>query len=176
MNIRDAALATATFKALSDLIKEKDQAVRQLMIDTLLDSYADFGVKSLDVKLPDGTTVVASISLIIPKGKGAVVTDNQAFIAWVKDNYPTAIYRAPQPGPVVSPSWAERFLEGLEAAGTDAVDRGTGEIVPGVEIADAPPPKSFTVRFKPEGRDQLIAAWQASLREGSTFPALAEGE
>lgn len=174
MNIREAALATATLKALSDLVKERDAEVRAQMLETLVDSYDQLGIKSLDVKLPDGTKV-AALALSIPKSKGATVTDNRTFSAWVSENYPTAIYQPPQPAASINAKWLEMFLAALKQTDEGAVDTKTGALVPGVDFLEAPAPKSFTVRFTDDGRAKVLNAFRQSL-EDSDLLSLPEGD
>jgi hypothetical protein len=169
LSLPQAAAQEAVLKALLDAIDAEYKAKRaevQALIDEVREQT---GVKpQVAAALPDGT-VVAKVS--VPDAKpAAVVTDEKAFTAWVRDNFPTEIER--RFVTEVRGSFARRLLDEMTAAGTPRwVDQDTGELheVPGVEVRPTRS-TSHSVRFEKAGREDIAAAWRAGLL-GQAAPA-----
>lgn len=180
MSLRDQNLHLALMKAIADAVSGFMAELREDHLQTLLQHYDDTGSKSLAVNLPDGTKV-ATISL--PEGKEFFeVHDEVAFLQWAKENRPELVETVvvpPQPEMTfekVDPSKAKKFLAGLDHQGDLPFDPKTGEVPEGVTYKPVGRPKSFQVRYEPEGRDRVIDAWQggelAELFGSSMFPQI----
>jgi hypothetical protein len=149
------AMQVAALKTLVDEIAKFDKPARA----KLLADMQEIGAEKITAELPDGT-VVASVSVAGGQGVKAFVTDDRAFLAWVKDNRPTEVEER------VSDAFKKRFLDDLAK---------TGETVPGVDLTDARP--YISTRFKPEGRDAIAAAWaEGTLSLGQILALPAGGE
>lgn len=190
MSLRDRNLRFALLKAVADAINDALAEERADHRDSLLERYDDEGTTSFDVRLPDGTQV-AKISLAVPKA-ATTVTDEDALLAWAKVNAPelveTEVIPAQPERTVVMPATDEVVDEFLHpkrvtellarvkpAPGTDmVVDPDTGVVVDGVTHAPAGRPKSFSVRYSPDGREALAVAYRSGelghLTAGTVLP------
>ena len=147
MNLRSLTLHAAVLKVLADEI-----AARQMLVKAACAAaFTEAGASQAVPVLPDGTKV-ATVSLAGGDGKSASVTDDGAFLAWVKSRHPGEIEEA------VRDSYKKKLLDGAKKAGR-AYDPVTGEPVPGITIRDSQP--YVSVRLKPGGHDAIADAWQA---------------
>lgn len=171
MSLRDLALEEATLKALADLVKDRLAAVRTELQTGLDTAEKEAGTRQIAAKLPDGTTV-ATLSLTDPNPE-AKVTDSDAFKAWVMATFPSEIER--RFVTEVREAFTTKLLAEMTAAGVPrVVDKDTGELhdVPGVTVK-ATRSRNHSLRFKPTGRADIAAAWQAGALDlpGVTGPA-----
>jgi hypothetical protein len=145
MNFSDEALRVAVLKVIIDA------ATAQLGVakDTVKAGFTATGTSQAVPGLADGTRV-ATASLA-GGGKAASVTDEAAFLAWMTEHHPEEIVTT------VRPSARQRILDGSKAAGRP-VDDVTGEIPAGVSVGNSVP--YVSLRFKPGGREAIIAAWR----------------
>lgn len=164
MNLRDDNLRLALTKAIADVIAESMATMRADHFDVLMQHYEDSGTKSFTVKLPDGTKV-ASITLSEQKESYDVV-DDAAFLDWAREHDPDMVRTISAP-PVpaleyqeVKPAAKAAFLRRLQHSGSLPFDPVTGEVPDGVEYKPAGRPKSFSVRYEPDGRAQVIDSWR----------------
>lgn len=190
MNLKDRNLRFALLKAVADAIADELAAERADHTIDLRERYDDEGTTGFDVKLPDGTKV-ATISLSVPKPSTTVV-DPDAFVAWCRDNFPTAVteHHVPaQPAVVipateahtvytVDPKLTTTLLKDAKIVDGFVFDKN-GTLIEGVEHKPAGVPKSFSVRYESDGRDALAVAYRAGeldhLVTGSSLPALDSG-
>lgn len=87
--LRAEALRTVVLQALRDLITTETAVAREDVLEAMIPVWKDLGVKSIDVRLPDGM-VVASISLV-EESDQVVVTDRPAFTEWVRKRAPEMV-------------------------------------------------------------------------------------
>lgn len=80
-----------------------------------------------------------------------VVEDASELAAWVKQRYPSEVVE------VVNPAFQKALLARLSPVGESVMDRGTGEVVPGLGVREGGRP--LTLRFKANG-DALAVADQ----------------
>lgn len=190
MNLRDRNLRFALLKAITDAIKTELDLERGDHTQDLKARYDDEGVKSMDVKLPGGGKV-ATISLSIPKPSTEVV-DEEALLAWCQANMPTAIkeHTVPAEPERVIPATPEHTVYTVDQSMLDAMLKGArpvdptssilvdedGTVIEGIEHVPGGPPKSFSVRYEKDGREDLAVAYRSGeldhLVAGSTLPAL----
>lgn len=191
MNLRDRNLRFALLKAVADAINEELALERGDHTRDLKARYEDEGTTAFDVALPDGGAKVAKISLSVPKPVTEIV-DEEAFVAWCRENMPTAVTETVIPAEpervipatpertvyTVDPKMADTLLKGtrpVDSAGGPVVDDG-GLLVEGVEYRPAGAPKSFSVRYEKDGREALALAYRAGALDhlvgGSTLPQL----
>ncbi|MDH6116854.1 hypothetical protein ABH930_000273 [Kitasatospora sp. GAS204A] len=173
MSLQDAAAREAVLKALSDRIGDALKAVRT-EVQAELDAAA--GVRQIEARLPDGK-LVAKVSLTDP-APAAVVTDPDAYLAWVRDQHPAGKDNVVRRFVTeVRPAFTTALLAELTAAGVPQwCDQQTGEVhdVPGVEIR-ATRARSHSVRFEKTGRDLVAEAWQAGLLADIVLPQITAG-
>jgi len=158
-NLLELAREEATLKALADVVTDRLKAVRAETQAALDEAEGQSGTRQVAAKLPDGTSV-ATLSLTDPKPE-AKVTDADAFQAWVMAEFPGEIER--RFVAEVRPAFLDKVLAEMTAAGVARlVNKETGELhdVPGVEVK-ATRSRNHSLRFKPGGRDEIAAAWQA---------------
>jgi hypothetical protein len=191
MNLRDQNTRFSLLKAFRDAIDAELSNEREEHTAELLRLYEESGIKSMDVKLPDGGKV-ATISLSIPKPTFKI-TDEQALLDWCQANMPTAVHVdvIPEQPEQVIPAVPEHEVYRLDQGMVDALLKGAkpvdpsagglvvdedGTVVDGVEFVPAGAPKSFSVRYESTGREALAMAYRAGeldhLVAGSTLPAL----
>ena len=147
MKLSDLAQQAAVLKVIADEIAARQQAVKALMEQ----GFGDTGTTQTVAQLPDGTKV-ATVSLSGAGSKTAAVTDDQAFLLWVLNNYPDEIIMH------VREDSKKKWLDGAKIAGKP-VDTRTGEAIPGVTVRDSRP--FVSVRFKPGGADAIVTAYRA---------------
>jgi hypothetical protein len=173
MSLREAATREAVLKTLLDAVKTEYDAART-ETQTLLDKAAEeTGTRQVAVAIPDGPDI-ATVSL--SSGEAAAkVTDSEAFTAWVRDNFASEIKRVFVT--TVQPAFEKKLLAEMTAAGKpEWVDESTGVVheVPGVALAPSRA-RTHSVRFKKDGRGQVMAAWRTGRLSGVVLPELAAG-
>lgn len=163
----------AVLKALVDAVGDRLKEVRGDM-QAALDGAR--GVKTVAASLPNGTEV-AKISLTDPKPE-AVVTDPDAFLAWVRDNAATEVVRRVEVVTEVRPAYRAALLAQMTAAGRPEIcdtETGVVDTVPGVEVK-ATRARGHSVRFGKTGKQAIAAAWQAGQLLDVALPQLTGGE
>ncbi|MEV8032230.1 hypothetical protein [Streptomyces sp. NPDC086182] len=173
MSLRDAAAREAYLKTLLDVVNDAYKEARA-ETQSLLDTAAEeSGTRQVAVTLPDGDDI-ATVSLTA--GEAAPrITDPEKFKAWVLENYGSEIKREFVTS--VQPAFEKKLLAELTAAGgTEWPDPETGVIhdVPGVEMAPARA-RTHAVRFKKDGRDQVMTAWREGRLATVALPQLTAG-
>jgi hypothetical protein len=165
MSLRDDNLRAALLKAFADWIDTELATFRGEHRDMLVDRYHEEGIKSFDVLLPDGAKV-ATISLSIPKDK-VEVTDTAALIEWARDNDP-ALVRTVHHDPVpahttegIDPKRLTELLARVKTTTDGVIDPDTGVLVDGLTHQPGGDPKSYSVRFTDDGREDIGTALRA---------------
>lgn len=156
MTPRDAALRTATLRALADLVKEHADVARTDLQTVLVEIAELTGQPTVKAVLPDGTAV-ATLTLAAGRATPKVV-DEQAFLAWVAEKHPGEVEQR------VRDSFRRRVLDDVEK---------TGEVPPGVEMVPGSP--YVSCRFAPEGRAAVARAWAAGELPDPILQALPVG-
>jgi hypothetical protein len=165
--VADAITREAALKALLDAIDDEYKTARAAVQTALDEQAAATGAKSFDALLPTGTKVG---TVTLTGGETAAkVVDNAAFIAWVRERYPSEV--TVNVVREVRPAWLAARLAEMTAAGV-AVDTTTGEEVPGVEIKPSRA-RSHSVRFAKTGRSDVAEAWRTGALADLVLPALA---
>ncbi len=150
--LREQALRVAVLRALTDRIIEARDAARAELQATLTELGADRATAELDgVK-------VASLTLAGGK-RSARVADERAFLSWVQTHRPGEVEQR------VRDAYRRQLLDAASAAGAP-VDPNTGEVIPGVEVADGT--SYIATTFTPGGRERIAAAWVAGELDGIT--------
>lgn len=178
MSLKEAAAREAYLKTLLDVVNDAYKEARA-ETQSLLDVAAmETGTRQVAVTLPsepDKPGVdIATVSLSAGEG-AARVSDPEKFKAWVLENHGSEIKREFVTS--VQPAFEKKILAELTAAGgTEWPDPETGVIhdVPGVEIA-ASRARTHAVRFKKDGRDQVMAAWREGRLATVALPQLTAG-
>lgn len=191
MGLKNRNLRFVLRKALMDFLKADLDADRTDHTFDLVKRYEDDGVKSMDVKLPDGSKI-AAISLSVPS-KSTEVVDDEALVKWACENAGWLLkdHIIPAVPEQVIPAQAERtekvldtealteFLKAVkpvEASGGPVVDPDTGSIVDGIVYTPEGKPRSFSVRYTTDGREEVVRAWRTGLLEhltaGSVLPVI----
>jgi hypothetical protein len=145
MNLNDATLRVAILKVLADEVAGRLTAEKS-------GAHAGFtgtGATQAVPQLPDGTRV-ATVSLAGAGKKTASVTGPNALLAWVLENHPG------ETETVVRDSYLKKLLDTAKSKGR-AIDPATGQVVPGITVSDGS--EYLSVRFKPGGREAIVAAW-----------------
>lgn len=146
MKPRDLATQLAVLTVVEDTVKERKDALRQL----LRESLDEVGADSVRADLNDER--VAKVALINPKPKLSVV-DDKAFTAWVAENYPTEVEIVK----IVRSNFREHLLGHLlETAGDNAINPQTGEVVAGVKVTQGN--GYVSTRFESGGRAKVLDA------------------
>ncbi|MDG9703578.1 hypothetical protein [Streptomyces sp. DH37] len=170
MNLKEHATEVAVLKVLRDAVEARYQATRREVLEELRTARAEFALKSMRVTLRDGTPI-ATITLIDPR-PAVVVADEDAFTAWVTENHPEEVETLVR----VRSSWRKRFITELAAWPGPVTDPYTGEVIPGLEAAPAPEPRSFSLRPVPGGTEQVARAWRTGEIDLPRLLALDSGE
>ncbi len=144
----DDALRTAVLKTLSDDIGDTITGGKA----GLRDAMTEAGAEKAPARLPDGTKVA---SVLLVGGEPAPrITDPAAFEAWVRQNRPD------ETEVIVRESYRKAVLEDARKAGR-AVDRATGDIVPGISFERTTPYLRVVFTTGDTGGRELIRrAWR----------------
>ncbi|MFJ5070200.1 hypothetical protein ACIQC7_27705 [Kitasatospora sp. NPDC088556] len=172
MSLADLAAREAVLKAVADAIGDELKQVR-VEVQAALDENT--GVRQVAAVLPSGAQV-AKVSLTDP-APAAVVTDPEAFLAWVRDSHPDKGAVVRRVVTEVRPATQTALLAEMTAAGVPQwCDTETGEVhtVPGVEIR-ATRSRSHSVRFDKGGRDRVAEAWRSGELASLVLPELTAG-
>lgn len=163
--MKELTRKVALLTALRDAVDTELEIARADMKHALLAAHEQFGVKSVDVDLPNGE-VVASVSVVPDKGVVAVSAVDE-FTAWVGYAYPDEVETVIR----VRPAFEKALLSRVDvtAAGV-AVDSGSGEVVEGVGVR--PKAGYVSVRFKPDGRVAVAELWRQRGILGTVMPEL----
>jgi hypothetical protein len=178
MSLKEAAAREAYLKTLLDVVNDAYKEARA-ETQNLLDTAAEeSGTRQVAVTLPGGPdrpgADIATVSLSAGEG-AAKVTDPEKFKAWVLEHYGSEIKR--EFVTTVQPAFEKKLLAELTAAGgTEWADPENGVIhdVPGVEIAPSRA-RTHSVRFKTDGRDQVMTAWREGRLATVALPQLTAG-
>lgn len=153
--MKDIAKRVVAAKLVGDEIKNIEKAAK----GELLEQMSDLGVRSLDVEVDDVKLAVISKTA----GKlSAKVTDEAALLKWVKANRPDQLRQ------VVEDAYVKALLKSAVENG-DAVDEETGELIPGIEVAQGT--AFLSARPTAEAKDRM-----RELLNGSGLLELAGGK
>ncbi len=139
-DLKGAARQAMAAQLLSSVITDEHKPVKA----ALLADMRDLGVERLRV-VGDDDADLGTVAVTAGR-RGAKVTDERAFLAWVLERHPGEIVQ------VVRESFTRAVLDRATAAG-DPVDPATGEVIPGVEIAAGDP--YLTVRPAAEAKARM---------------------
>ncbi|NUO42453.1 MAG: hypothetical protein HOV82_10480 [Streptomyces sp.] len=173
MNLKEAAMREAALKTLLDKVQDAYDDARKMTRSALEAADKESGVRKAVVTLPDGPDI-ATVSLSSGE-TAAKVVDDEAFTAWVREHFASEIER--RFVTEVREAFTKKLLAQMTAAGsTEWADPETGVIhdVPGVAIAPARA-RTHSVRFKTDGRDQVMQAWRSGRLAGVALPELTAG-
>ena len=151
MQTKDRASRVAILTALRDAIDVAIDNDREDLTADLKELSNAFGVKSIDIELPNGDKVAtASLTLSEPK---PFVNNEKEFVSWVATNYATELIN------IVRSSFQKALFEKAERLDSgEAVNPQTGEIIAGVLFSEGGKEK-LTVRFKKTGRELVADAF-----------------
>jgi hypothetical protein len=166
-SLKEAVAREAVLRALADEIGAQLKQVRAQVQAGLDEAQESTGVRQVAAMLPDGT-LVAKVSITDP-APTAAVTDEAAFLAWVRQEYPTEVKA--RLVTEVRPAFAEKLLADITASGA-VCDPATGVAVSGVEIR-AGRARSHSMRFEKTGRDAIAEAWRTGQLADHVLPELA---
>lgn len=189
MSLKDENLRFVLLKAIADAAAEELGKMRDAHLTPLLERYDDDGTKSFEVRLPGSQSLVATISLGVPKDS-IEVDDDAAFTAWLEQHHADVVSKEFIPGEpertVVVPATPDRTETTIDPKGLTAVmkhfkhtedgivDTATGVVVDGVKHVPGARPKSFAVKYDGDGRELLAAAYRAGKLDqvvaGTTLP------
>lgn len=150
METKDRAARVAVLTALRDAIDLALDNDREDLTLNLKELSGSFGVKSIEIELPNGDKV-ATASLSRSESK-PFVNNEREFLDWVTANHPDEIIRQ------VRPSFQRALFDKLEPAGEEAIHIRTGEVVAGLLFSEGGKEK-LTVRFKKIGRELVADAF-----------------
>jgi hypothetical protein len=170
MSLKDAAAREAYLKTLLDEIDTAYKATRAEVQQLLDEAAEETGTRQIGAALPDGRQI-ATVSISSGSAE-AKVADEDTFMEWVRDTFPTEVER--KFTTTVRTSFRSRVLKELTAiGGTDWPDPESGLIheVPGVHIAPARA-RTHAVRFTKTGRADIAQAWRDGLLAEIVLPQL----
>ena len=179
MNIKTELLRMALIKAFAESLTAFVDGERKSVLDTLLEKYEDEGSKSFNVTLPDKTKI-ATITLPEPKATDKVV-DEAALFEWAEAQGGIDVQVIPAVAErtvkTIRPKWYDGIIKkAMEGDDGDLVDETSGEVIPGVKRIPGGDPKSFTVRFEPDGRETDLRKISRAVFEQRLEKLLSDGE
>lgn len=144
MNLKDIAVELAALTVIKDAVKEATDELRNLAKDELINVGADMTKAQID------NQEVAKISLIT-RDVEFIITDEQAFVKWVAENFATEIEQK------VRDSFKKKFIETLAITPDNAIfSTLNGEFLNFIGIDHKAP--YVSTRFAPGGREAVIQA------------------
>lgn len=171
MSLKDDVILQATLAALHDTIGAELGTVKARVDAGLIEAKKTTGTKKLGAELPDGTEV-ASVTWVSPD-PAATVTDESAFLAWVRQYHPDQIHT--RLVVEVREAFVKSLLKEMTAAGVAQwCDKDSGEVhtVPGVKMVGR---RAYQrLQFKKTGgrevgKEAIVAAWREAR---ATVPGL----
>ncbi|MEV0831516.1 MULTISPECIES: hypothetical protein [Streptosporangiaceae] len=182
MTPREAALRVAVLDALSKRVS-KSLADARGEAEQLFAVARAGGATQIEVALPSGAAV-GKVS--IKAGQESVRVDEAALLKWVLANSPEEIESEVSPSALsrpdviayvrklhpdlmrqkVRPAYRAKLLAEVNESG-ELVSETTGEVMKVSETVKSDPTGAFALTFetakkgKPNGRDQIAAAWQS---------------
>ncbi|MDH6141114.1 hypothetical protein P3T35_003127 [Kitasatospora sp. GP30] len=172
MSLKEAATRAAVLSNLAERIGLELKAAKADLQVELKRAKEETGTRQVGAELPDGRAV-AKVTLVTPK-PAATVTDEDVFLAWVRDNRPEQIER--RFVTEVRAAFVKVLLDEMSAAGVAQwCDQETGEVhtVPGVEMQ--PRAAYHRVTFEKDGKDAIAEAWASGQLTGLVLPELTAG-
>jgi hypothetical protein len=151
MNLTEATLRVAVAKLLLEEIARSDKATRTEGLRLFQAANTELGLKSAQVRLPDGTPVATAT---LTQSNPRPLIDEDAFLAFVEAERPEQVVRS------VDPTYRKAVEKGLKVDGDKVVDLRTGEQVPWATVRPAGQARSFSISFTDDGRDLIKEAWQ----------------
>lgn len=146
MSVRDIARDLAVLKVLSERIKAAKADLERQARDLMEPS------DRAAVKL-DGETV-GTVTLTAGR-TAAKVTDPAELLAWVREQYPTEVVTVEQ----IRPAFLTKLLDTSRGTGIAGVVEETGEVAPGIEVAQGQPYPM--IRLTADADAVVSAAWKA---------------
>lgn len=182
MTPREIGLRIAALDALSKRVNQALAGAREQAEPGFAVARAN-GVTQFEVALPSGAPV-AKIS--IKAGQDTVTYDEDALLAWVAANKPEEVEQSVSPaalsrpdvvayvrklhpdlvGKKIRPAYRAKLLAEIDDDGQLA-NETTGEVIQVRTVVKGEPTGAFALTFetakkgKPNGRDQIAAAWQS---------------
>jgi hypothetical protein len=154
--------------ALKVLIDDISQTLTEAKA-ALLEVMAEHAITGVAARLPDGTKAAH-----LPYAGGetrAQVTDEAALVAWMELNRPGELVKT------VRPDTVKAILAAANAQG-QAVDKASGEAIPGIGFAPTTPytQVNFTHGKEPgeDGRELIRRAWRTGELQITELLALSE--
>lgn len=169
MTIKDTAGRVAVLAALAEKVNDALKGAKKELAGEL----AAHGTKQAAAALPNGETI-AKVTWVTP-GPQAVVTDEDAFVAWVMKVHPAHVER--RFVVEVREAFTKALMKELTAAGVAQwCDKDTGELhtVPGVTIQGRAAYQQL--RFEEAGQQRVMDAWRSGELLGQFLPELEGGE
>lgn len=169
MILPEAVLRAAVAKLLQEELTSADKMTRAHGLGLFLAAYESFGLKSMEVRLPDGSHIA---NATLPQGKSRPEIDDAAFLSVVETEQPGEVVRS------VNPAYKKAVERHLKVVGDEVVDTRTGAVVEWARVRQPGPARSFTITFTAEGREAVKEAWRndpASVLEYLAAPALPAG-
>lgn len=173
MSLKDNATRVAVLTALHDAIGDQFKAAKADTHAELKVAKAETGTQQIGAELPGGPPV-AKITLVSPD-PAAAVTDDEAFLAWVRDHHPDEVTR--RFVTEVRPAFVKALLKEITASGAPRwCDKETGEVhdVPGVELQGRTAYQRLT--FGKTGREDIAAAYRSGQLGHLVLPELTAGD
>jgi len=172
MSLKDTARTVAVLSALHEAIGGQLKTAKKDLETGLKDAKDETGTQKISVSLAEGHDI-GTISLVQPKA-AAAVTDADAFIAWVVENFATEVERKFVTS--VKPGFQKKILDQITAAGvTEWADPENGVIhaVPGVTLQGRAAYTRLTV--PDEGKAAIAEAWREGRLNGTVPAAIGPG-
>lgn len=144
MNLKQIVTELAALTVIKDAVKEATDELRNLAKDELINVGADMTKAIVD------NQEVAKVSLIT-RDVEFTITDEQAFLKWVIENFSTEIEQK------VRDSFKKKFIETLAITPDNAIfSTLNGEFLSFVSLEHKEP--YLSTRFAPGGREAVIQA------------------
>lgn len=172
MNPKDLATRAAILSALHDRIGDELKTAKADLQTSLKAAKAETGTQQIGMDLLGRD--LGKVTLVQPKA-AAVVTDNAALLAWVrqvaKSEITTRIVAE------IRPAWLTSLLKQISAVGRpEWADPETGVIhdVPGITMQGRAAHVRMTVTA--DGEQVIAEAWQSGALTAMVLPELEAGE
>lgn len=155
MNIAEETRNIIALEALAEHATQLAKAKRAELDATARKQLAESGVAP-SWAVPELAKVTLSLSKT-----ATVVTDGAKLLAWMEARYPARVETIRR----VREPFLTQFLKTLAVSGEQAVDRETGEIVPGVAVRKGGQPVHLSIKAEPQVKRDMaetVAALMAS--------------
>jgi hypothetical protein len=163
VNLAEEAARLAVLRELRDRLDDEISQARTAVFADLAAARAAMGMKSADVRLPDGAKLG---TVTITEPSDGIDVDPAGFLAWVQAHHPGEVV------PAVREPFRRKVIGGLVIAAGQVIFADTAELVPWATVRLAGEPTTFAYRPAKTASAAIEAAYRAGALGHALLPSI----